>query len=85
MITAPELGQTLLPLCDSLPAVQELTVYQPHEDIEATGEKVVVHQPKGELRDELKRTKGDPRKPGATFDFPGPVIDEDGEDDAEPA
>jgi hypothetical protein len=28
----------------------------------------------------LKRDRGGPRKPGVAFDFPGPVIDEDGED-----
>ncbi|KAG8678006.1 hypothetical protein FRC09_020207 [Ceratobasidium sp. 395] len=80
----PGPGQTSFPLRDPLMAAQDWTALQLHEDKLAARRDSIARRQEEEkgsrrYRGGLKRSKG-PRKPGVAFDFPGPVIDEDGEE-----
>ena len=73
-------------------ATEDWTELQLQEDMRLTSEKMAARRDtvnarraeggsSGRKRGGLKRDKAGPRKPGVAFDFPGPVIDEDGEED----
>lgn len=87
----PGPGQTSFPTRDPLAATEDWTEHQLQEDIRLSAEKLNARQnavharreggSSGRKRGGLKRDKAGPRKPGVAFDFPGPVIDEDGEEE----
>ncbi|QRV86126.1 mucin-5AC [Ceratobasidium sp. AG-Ba] len=84
----PGPGQTTFPRQDPLAAAQDWTALQLHEDKLASRHDSITRRLQDEAngkryRGGLKRTKGS-RKPGVAFDFPGPVIDEDGEEKEDP-
>jgi hypothetical protein len=87
----PGPGQTSFPFRDPLSAAGDWTAHQLQEDLRLTSEKIAALRDSStrrsgegsssrKTRGGLKRSKAGPRKPGVAFDFPGPVIDEDGEE-----
>ncbi|KAG8748732.1 hypothetical protein FRC10_000123 [Ceratobasidium sp. 414] len=80
----PGPGQTSFPLRDPLSAAHDWTALQLQEDKLAARRDSISRRLQEESsgrkhRGGLKRSRGS-RKPGVAFDFPGPVIDEDGEE-----
>ncbi|KAG9127502.1 hypothetical protein FRC07_012911 [Ceratobasidium sp. 392] len=80
----PGPSQTTFPLRDPLAAAQDWTAIQLREDkLAARRDSITARleedNGRRKLRGGIKRSKGS-RKPGVAFDFPGPVIDEDGEE-----